>query len=250
MSLMRLKIPVQLFVKFIYISRTPIVPHYNVIYTSRVLVIHLIPSLLDQVRSTFSHDIYRGHRVHRRYPRLKDECTYQPLCLQTRNEVILTNTDASTTRSPLVPFTSRCVSTTPHVALRGDMRAVDVGCQIDTTASFIAASISSSVSASPTVPKRSTTKPVHGAADTKRRAALTAASMTCASKGEEKKAGSMMGKAKGSEEASVTDPTVRDAVSGQITIYVRASVPESGVTTAEYMVRKCPVGGWGAAVAP
>ena len=58
---------------------------------------------------------------------------------------ILTRTDASTILRPAAPFTRSCGSTTPHDAFLGDIRAVEVGCQIVIEFARAAAIISSSV---------------------------------------------------------------------------------------------------------
>lgn len=100
------------------------------------------------------------------------------------------------------------MSTTPQDAVLGDIRAVDVGCQIVTTESRAAAAMSASVFAAPMVPNRPVIRPWNGDDATKVRASLTTWVIAATSKSVVRNAGSIFGYANGSVDARVTVPPV------------------------------------------
>ena len=87
--------------------------------------------------------------------------------------------DASTTLSPVVPFTVKSGSTTPPTVPFFVIFAVETGWKIDDTCVRAAARMSASVCASPIVPYGAMMKPSHTGLAMNRRAPCTAAIIAC-----------------------------------------------------------------------
>ena len=120
--------------------------------------------------------------------------------------VMLTKTDASTTRTPFAPFRRRLGSTTAISSSNVPIFAVQEWCPDVTAPLRTHAASSSSLVAVASAPKGLSTKPFHGGVASNALEVRTACTMIATSRGCVINAGSMIGKAKGSFDARVTFP--------------------------------------------
>ncbi len=127
-----------------------------------------------------------------------------------RCRIILTKTEASTTRSPSTPLTLRSGSTTPKSAPLGDMLAVATMCPLGAEFARAKASSSASVVALARTPRAPSTYPCHAGADKNFCAVLIPSRMAKMSKSVVRHARSISGWSKGLLVLSLMEPPLEE----------------------------------------